>query len=140
MRSLLRPRRVCHFYTSFPNYCAMKTLGTHFRVNKECIIQSEDQAIFPWSSSSSCPRAEQSKLHEATQTFPVLSPASLLPSNTGCPCSPHSSCRAKTCSEVGSSLGFPNALKGPRPTALIHVRRFPLNQIMTFYLLQNESL
>lgn len=70
--------------------------------------------------------------------FSLLPP--LCPSNSGCPCSHHSSCTAKICSQVDSSLGFPNVLKGPGPTALIYVCSFTFNQTMTFYLLQNESL
>lgn len=106
-------------------------------------MQSEERtAIFPWSALSSRPKAEQSKCHDETHTLlfsllPPLSPSKL----ASHPCSPHGGFTANVCSQAPSccgSLGFPRAFNRLRPTALISVHNFTLDQII-FCLLQNKS-
>lgn len=75
---------------------------------------NEDQAIFlglPLRHVQKLSRVNSTRRHKPFCSLSYL----LCPSNSVCPCSHHSSCTAKICSQVDSSLGFPNVLKGQGP-------------------------
>lgn len=105
-------------------------------MNKECIIQSEwrpSHLHLVFLSSSHVQKLEQSKLHKET-----INPSCSL---SYLPLPPQTLAAHVLITAVAqlfaprldsSSLGFPNVLKGPGPTALIYVCSFTLTKLWHF--------